>query len=755
MTERDSDLNVSGTNNRYWCFISYRHSDNHEQDRNWASWLHQEIERYDVPVELVGDKNQHGELIPERIYPVFRDEESLPAGADMAGSIASALDRSRSLVVLCSPRAVESQYVAQEIHHFKQTGKKNGIIAAILDGEPSNQAKECYPEPLRHPVCDDGTLDTSVTEVPRIAADFRVKERQSAREGFTSSEAYRAWLNSNRNLSKREVKKRAEAYDYQLQLMKLKIIAGILGVEPEKLHDRDKAYQLQLAKKRARTLKLWLTAVIILALVASIFGYYSDLHRKQVQSELARADRSEAIRLIAEDQSTKALAFLAASLRRDPHDYLTTVRTVTLLSERTFAIPLSVKDSETGAQRSDNTMEAEVLTETRGVTLRVFSPTGKRKETRLTVPFENPWGTHWRSGFDDRGNWLAILATNRTGTDAKIWGLSNSLEPQPAIETIRMAEETGDRMFLIAVPEPNSVPNSRLTKLRIQIAEDPKRNTLWDVADGRYGPVWVGYQTLEKINFEKLTGYSKVADILSKRGWKLEESGDESPFKLLNSEGKEFPLDHAAYTNTYSIDVSSGGGIIATGGEDKEARIWHVMDRSVRPGSTMVHPETVGLVRLSNDGKLLLTATGGPVDLEQPPKLRLWDTATGELLAGPWPTIGRVTDCFLSKNNSEVRCVVNTEETDKPYKLATWPIAGANSEAEVLALADLVEAVGGWSLTNERALVSLPLNDRLATIEHCRASTQNGRENMLRKFINWFLADRDVRHSQFEIPDGS
>ena len=57
----------------YWCFISYRHADNKAQDRDWASWLHREIERYEIPAELAGTQNLRGQEIPERIYPVFRD----------------------------------------------------------------------------------------------------------------------------------------------------------------------------------------------------------------------------------------------------------------------------------------------------------------------------------------------------------------------------------------------------------------------------------------------------------------------------------------------------------------------------------------------------------------------------------------------------------------------------------------------------------------------------------------------------------
>lgn len=268
----EQDWKDPTSNDQYWCFISYRHADNHEQDRNWASWLHQEIERYDVPAELVGTKNKRGDTIPERIYPVFRDEDSLPADADLGNSIVNALNRSRFMVALCSPRSVESKYCTQEILHFKQTGKQDRLIAAILDGEPGEKGNECFCSPLIHPVSDEGDLDTSTFEEP-IAADFRIREGNITREGFTSAEAYRlSLLDMDHTLSKREIRERVESYDAQLQLMKLKIIAGILGVPLELLRDRDKAYQLELARKQAQRLRRWLVVVISLGLAALAAG---------------------------------------------------------------------------------------------------------------------------------------------------------------------------------------------------------------------------------------------------------------------------------------------------------------------------------------------------------------------------------------------------------------------------------------------------------------------------------------------------
>jgi hypothetical protein len=99
----------------YWCFISYRHADNVAPGRQWATWLHQAIETYEVPGDLVGKTNGRGDVIPQRIFPVFRDETDLPANAHLASGINDALAVSKVLLVICSPRAAASTYVADEI----------------------------------------------------------------------------------------------------------------------------------------------------------------------------------------------------------------------------------------------------------------------------------------------------------------------------------------------------------------------------------------------------------------------------------------------------------------------------------------------------------------------------------------------------------------------------------------------------------------------------------------------------------------
>ena len=280
---------------RYWCFISYRHADNHEQDRQWATWLHQEIEHYEIPAELVGTINQRGDVIPAKIYPVFRDEESLSAEAHLGTGILEALDASQTLVVICSPRAVESKYVKSEIIRFQETGKGDRIITAIIDGEPNHPERECFPESLRKSLRQDGVID--LNDGP-LAADFRLP---NGHQGFTSVQAYKLML-IHEGLDKRQTKAKTESYQATLQKMKLKTLAGILNLPLEVLRNRDQSYQDFLKGKRVQTLikTLILFSILVISLVFSLFKVNRQMLQIKLESDRVQNERKKLQRSLAQ-----------------------------------------------------------------------------------------------------------------------------------------------------------------------------------------------------------------------------------------------------------------------------------------------------------------------------------------------------------------------------------------------------------------------------------------------------------------------
>ena len=156
---------------RYAAFISYSH-----QDRAVAAWLQRSLEGYRVPGWIVGRPGAFG-AVPARIGAVFRDREDLPASADLAASVRAALDSSDSLIVLCSPAAAASRWVAAEITQFKARAGEDRVLALIVSGEPfasempREGAAECMPLPLRRHVGPDGEVSDRVAEP--VAADLR------------------------------------------------------------------------------------------------------------------------------------------------------------------------------------------------------------------------------------------------------------------------------------------------------------------------------------------------------------------------------------------------------------------------------------------------------------------------------------------------------------------------------------------------------------------------------------------------------
>ncbi len=328
----------------YWCFISYRHADNKEPGRQWATWLHQALETYEVPADLAGTLNLRGQVIPERIFPVFRDEEELPADAELSRPIKAALDRSRFMVVLCSPRAVQSTFVADEILHFKQQGKKDQLLAAIIEGQPNASdspdsgvwENECFPRPLRYALDASGQLSEERAEP--IAADFSLSDGS---QGWTNPAACRAAL-AAAGLPRKEIEEWVAEYTRHQKLMLLKIIAGVLGVPLGVLTKRDAAYLLEQQKRRARVLRRWLTLVLSLILLASLGGglAYWFKHKATVFQQIAtessakasteeaakeklmwkasRADHASAVEAMAAGRSSEGLALFSRALERRP-----------------------------------------------------------------------------------------------------------------------------------------------------------------------------------------------------------------------------------------------------------------------------------------------------------------------------------------------------------------------------------------------------------------------------------------------------
>lgn len=139
---------------KYDAFISYRHC---EPDKTVAKAIHKGLECFRVPAAV---KKLSGK---KKINRVFRDQEELPIGSDLDDNISAALASSEYLIVICSPRAVESEWVQKEIDTFIELRDREHVLAVLVEGEPG----ESFPKALL--VNDNGEA------VEPLAADVRAE----------------------------------------------------------------------------------------------------------------------------------------------------------------------------------------------------------------------------------------------------------------------------------------------------------------------------------------------------------------------------------------------------------------------------------------------------------------------------------------------------------------------------------------------------------------------------------------------------
>lgn len=137
---------------RYDAFISYRHA---ELDTYVAKKVHKMLETFKVPRAI---QKKSGK---KKLHRVFRDQEELPIGSSLTNNIEAALQESEFLIVICSPRTPQSEWVAREIDTFIQMHDREHVLAILIEGEPD----EAFPPKL--------LVDEEGNSVEPLAADVR------------------------------------------------------------------------------------------------------------------------------------------------------------------------------------------------------------------------------------------------------------------------------------------------------------------------------------------------------------------------------------------------------------------------------------------------------------------------------------------------------------------------------------------------------------------------------------------------------
>ena len=200
---------------RFAAFMSYAHT-----DAAIAAKLQSRLERYRLPKHLA-QSHKGGQAA---LGQIFRDREDLAAAPSLSDAIRAAISQADALIVICSPDAVASRWVNEEIALFRSLHPDGTVLAAVVRGTPA----EAFPSALT-----DGGNEP-------LAADLR-KEADGGSLGF------------------------------------LKIVAGIAGVPLDALVQRD-------AQRRIRRV-LWITGSALAAML--IMGVMTTL-ALQARNEAAR-----------------------------------------------------------------------------------------------------------------------------------------------------------------------------------------------------------------------------------------------------------------------------------------------------------------------------------------------------------------------------------------------------------------------------------------------------------------------------------
>jgi hypothetical protein len=222
---------------KYRAFLSYSH-----RDSTWGKRLHAALEGFSIDKDLIERVTPAGP-IPKTLHPIFRDREDFAAGPSLPAQTIAALEASQFLIVICSPNSAQSKYVNEEIRRFKALGRAQNIIPVIVDGEPHDPERECFPPALAFRVGPDGLL-TEEREEP-IAADARPNHDGK-------------------------------------DIAKLKVVAGLLGLGLDEIVRRAE-------RARRRRVRNWTAALVLLTVTFAGLAVWAEINRREARRETIQA----------------------------------------------------------------------------------------------------------------------------------------------------------------------------------------------------------------------------------------------------------------------------------------------------------------------------------------------------------------------------------------------------------------------------------------------------------------------------------
>jgi WD40 repeat protein/serine/threonine protein kinase len=425
----------------------------------------------------------------------------------------------------------------------------------------------------------------------------------------------------------------------------------------------------------------------------------------EFKKELSTADFLQAQRLLEQDNSNDALAYLAQSFYEDPANRAAATRLATLLAYRSWMIPVTalphsnrvnwaeyspdgrriVTASEDGTAQvwETDTGKAvgEALRHPFGVTQARFSPDGQRMVTASEDATVRMWDLKTgqvmsrplRHGSPvtslqfspDGGRLVTGTATNTT----RVWDLATGRS---------LARWQGQESRKVRVPDPRTeehasvdkkamVVLSRTIEVRAEFSPDGNRVVtgaedgtarVWDVGTGQpVGEVMEHESAVTAARFS-LDG-QRVVTVTREGKVQLWDPGTGKP------EGRS--ITHGG--GVLDAHFTDDGQQLVTVAHDHTARAWDPHTGEEQPGA-VIHGRPVGAFQFSPDGRRWVEITPSHA-------ARVWDLAAGEPVCEPFRDAGNL---LLAAFGADGQSILTTSSSSfahlwKPATTPAWPSA--------------------------------------------------------------------------------